>query len=422
MQRLWVFVRDRGNARGGGAVFAAVAITASVPGLVVGAQLLAALIVTPAELGTIRWIESVLAILLLLASCGMPAVAFREAALHKERSALGRLLVRTSAPAIVASLCIVVIGVVSMAWTTFTLARELFQLLVIALGLLIPASVARTEIAVIQGAGLARRYWLGVLGLAIAGILVLTASTRELGVQGWIAGRYVCEIALAVILGRTIVGAGTRSTVSDGAVRLSPKNLLRAGFAANLALVLRALCDNIPILLLRRQETPADEIGFFGLATLLMFAPALLMSGFVQVNVPKLVVVHEDRLGFRGTLHKTIRSLILSASAGLVVLWVISLWLKAHALSGYSRAWIAIILLSGSLPFRAIILASGCALVARARYASSSWATVLEFALVLSAVALLHPDTASGMAVIVLIASAGAALLSSVILRRQARF
>jgi len=97
-------------------------VTLSVQGIVIGSQLLAAFLVSPEVLGAIRWLESAFAILLLVASCGMPAVAFRETALCEGSFARRRLFVRAISPTLAVAFLIFFAG----CWT-YLVDRSLLQ-------------------------------------------------------------------------------------------------------------------------------------------------------------------------------------------------------------------------------------------------------------------------------------------------------
>ena len=396
-------------------------VTLSVQGIVIGSQLLAAFLVSPEVLGAIRWLESAFAILLLVASCGMPAVAFRETALCEGSFARRRLFVRAISPTLAVAFLIFFAGCWTYLVDRSLLQNGLWVWLIAATGVLFPANVARVGIAMIQGAQLARSYWLSLMIIALAGTTVLVWAAFAYGIKGWVAGRYAVECALAIfviiIFFRQISGSNR-----DSQRNLGLRSLLGFGVAANFALTIRAFCDNLPILLLKSGATTPMDLGFFGFASLLLFAPLLLMSVFMQLHTPKLVALHRQPKEFRGELSHLRNMLLTCGGLGLLSMALFAMVLRFVVESAYEGAALAMFILAGTLPFRAIIMTSGAALVACGRYGTSSIITFLEVMFIVVIAVLAEVTTANAMATTVLSASVASALLAVLFIQWNDRF
>ena len=119
------------------------AVTISVQGLVIGGQLLVAFVVSPEELGAIRWLESAFAILLIAASCGIPSIAFREAALCSGPVARSRLFRRSVFLPLVLALLVIFVGTASYFRWASEFHDDAWLYLLAASGVLLPANTAR---------------------------------------------------------------------------------------------------------------------------------------------------------------------------------------------------------------------------------------------------------------------------------------
>lgn len=400
---------------------AVLAVTVSVQGIVIGSQFLAAFLVSPEELGAIRWLESAFVILLLVASCGMPSVAFREAALCEDSSARRHLFVKAVWPTLAFGFLIVMSGCLVYLVAPSMFDGGLWVMLLVASGVILPANVARVGIAMIQGAQVARSYWHMLLVLAFVGIALLVWATFSHGIQGWIVGRYVEEGGLALFVA-TVFLRRVSGLNCDFQRSFSARSLLRFGVAANFALIIRAFCDSLPILLLKSSAIRPVELGLFGFAGLLLFAPLLLMSVFMQLHTPKLVVLHRQPRQFKEALGHMRNVLLTCAGFGVLAIALFGLGLRFIVTSAYAESVSAIFMLAGTLPFRAVIMTGGAALVACGRNGTSSIVTFSEIIVIVIMVILVEIGTASAMAALVLSASIASAFLAVFFIHWNDRF
>lgn len=375
-------------------------MTLSVQGLVVGGQLLAALLLTPAEMGSLRWLESVIAVSLLAVSMGMPAITFREVAARHEPETRAAVLRRTLQPAAICAA--VLLGVAVVWWFSSGGLTGDMHLLALCAGLMLPANAARVCIGYIQGASEAGVYVWRLMWMSAAGLACLLALTAVWGLQGWIAGRYVAEIGLAAGLMWALRSVLRRRAAAETAPGMA---LWRSGATINVAFLVRVLCDNLPLILMGWLGVARSEMGYFGLAYLVMMGPLLLLTTYAQNMTPRLVQASDSGNALQQVLRTMqLRMLGLAGLSGLGLALLIGGGL--HAFGGaYREAGFTVVIVAAALPARALALAWGAAFVARAAYAQSLKVSAIECAVLASAFASVSPSGANAVAGIVVLAS-----------------
>ena len=396
------------------------AVTISVQGLVIGGQLLVAFVVSPEELGAIRWLESAFAILLIAASCGIPSIAFREAALCSGPVARSRLFRRSVFLPLVLALLVIFVGTASYFRWASEFHDDAWLYLLAASGVLLPANTARVGIAIIQGAQVARLYWRWLVVVTLVGVAVLVGGGFLHGLRGWIAGRYLVEFGLAMFVAIALIRRDRQHELdSVFGIHSSWQALFKVGASANLALMTRVLSDNLPILLLKAYALRQVELGWFGFAGLILFAPLLLMSVLMHHFLPSLVMLHKEPEAFRYTLGNTNKALMLCAVLGALCVAFFALLIHFVASQSYADSAPAILLLAVTLPFRARIMTAGSALVAHGQYGTALALNLLEVVAMLILMAVFKADTATTMAAVVLCNTIISAVVFAVLINRK---
>ncbi len=403
------FLDLRDSLRRGGAadVAAVLSVTVSVQGLIVASQFLIAFMVKPEQLGLIRWLEASFAVALLATSCGMPSISFRLAALHTGTEGRIDLVARATMLTSLA-VALVLLGslVVYSTFRSMATGPDWATLLAMA-GALWPANIARVGVAIVQGGQLSQRLWARLLAFSGAAVLALCTLTWQFGVEGWVVGRYGVELGLAALVVHALLPSGARPGHVLRQRLHDLRGLLWMGTTANFAFLIRAVSDNLPILLLRASLGTSEELGWFGFASLAIFMPTLLLSVLVQAQLPGLVQSVGDAPGFSRSLSGLQRRLLYGAAAGACLIFAFALLVSWRLLfSAYSAAVWPLCILGASLPLRALILTAGAAAVAHGRYAISSILAIVEMIVVSCFAWSGHGSGATDMSLAVLGASA----------------
>ena len=388
-------------------VAAVLAVTVSVQGLIVLGQFLIAFLIKPEQLGLIRWLESAFAIALLATSCGMPSVAFREAALCTSAEARIQLIAQS---AVLTSATVTLLFLVaSVAYISVDRASTVdeWAVLIPMAGVLWPANIARIGVAMVQGGQLSKVVWPRLLVFSGAGVGLLCGITWLTGVKGWVTGRFVIELGLALLVVHTLVPQRPRLHLLFPDRRQRLRDVFLRGSSANFAFLIRAVSDNLPILLLRATLGAQSELGWYGFASLAIFLPTLLLSVLMQAKLPGLIQSVHNHTEFRKKQSRAQTHLLIGAVFGSCLLFGLAIFLhRTTVLANYAAAALPLLILGLSLPFRALILSAGAATVAHGRYAISSVLALAEIFVVLVVWFFGAANTATEMAVAVFGASA----------------
>jgi hypothetical protein len=358
------------------------ALTISVQGLVVAAQLFAAGFVEPTVLGRIRWLESAFAITLLATSCGMPSLVFRESAMTDREGHRSRLLIDAAVLTALATLVTVLAGFVMWNYVRRPAWDWAGWALIVMAIALIPANAARIAVAVVQGSQQSRQHAPRLAVISGAGVLVLSVGAAWGATTIWVGLRVVVESILATVLWQRLLVARALAGWSRGCPgRLY--GLFRTGFGANYAFLVRVLADNLPLLLLPIVLGQGTEVGWYGFANLVLFAPMLLMSTAMQSRLPALIRSIRNVTEFTALAGAATRHLM-----AIAMLWCVAILAFAgilHAgwlMPSYSGAAAPLAVLTLGLPARALVLRAGAAAVAQGWFARSSVLALCEILVV----------------------------------------
>jgi O-antigen/teichoic acid export membrane protein len=216
--------------------------------------------------------------------------------------------------------------------------------------------------------------------LTIIAIVAVSISAKYGGVEGWVMGRYIGEgvvlIGFAHSVRYYLMGVRFSRDVLPG------WSVVVLGMTANLALFVRLLCDNLPILTLAAAKIPTDQIGFFGLATLVMMGPNLILAVTMQVELPRVVSVLSDDLLVHERFRKLLRNML--GIALLCLGLVLFAWLVNREMLHlqYTPTINALAVMSFALPVRAITLSIGTMFTALGKYRFSVYVNLAELIVV----------------------------------------
>lgn len=406
-------------------LFSIFAVIVAVQGVVVVAQLLVAFRVNPSDLGIIRWVESVFAIFLMLASWGMPPVLFRQAALYSDSAAHYLIFKRGAVISVSFSLLFITVAVFYWLFSRYLKNLDSRAIWLCAMGgVLLPASTSRIGVAIIQGAQLTSIYWRRLLLTSIISIFFLLLGVWIWGLIGWILARYVSEFLLVSIVFFGFYyskGAGSIATCRD--VLLDFSRLIHVGAIANVALLTRTIADNFPILLLGIFASNADELGYWGLTSLFVFAPQLLLSVYAQNLTPQLVrSFKEAELEGVEILKIARRSFLRVGILAASLFCVISLLLTLLPGSRYMNAWSTIFVVGLFFPVRAVLAVNGAVLMALPNYRAALLINIIEVIVLLVFVVVFKTGMAMELALFCGLASVFGAAFSMFFTRSKNLF
>lgn len=377
-----------------------------VQGVPIVSLLLFSFIAAPELLGSIRWLESMIALALIVVSLGLPSISLRRAALDGSVATTGSILLNGSIAGVWTTLFLAVMLVpfykhldVSVdafadAWTVCLLAVTLLA-----------AQSSRLALAIQQGRCDLRATLWKLAMLASAAVLSLPVLAMRFGALGWMAGRILFELGLLVVLARAVIPPGSFSSVVKSIASSEIIGLLRAGLSVNYSIVLRVVADNLPLILLGFAASSTSELGLFSFANLLMFVPLFHIAVLSQSALPELVGAingsDSDRLA--RCLAAFSRDLLVCAWIwGLFMVMAAAVLSGGLALTDYSSAAPVIVLLAMGLWGRTIIFRAGAVNVATGNYGASALMAISEIVVISVCFAIIPAPNATVVAGVVL--------------------
>lgn len=352
-------------------------LTACIQGGVMISQFLAAFYLTPNQVGVIRTVESILSIVVLGTSVGAPTLAIREIAALRDDAARAALLKRL----ICMELIVGALAIAGMLLARSLVHGAMLHYASMIAGVALLSNTIRVIAAFVQGIQKAASFSVRVIILTVIALLAVSLSSWYGGVEGWVIGRYIGEGVVLIGFAHAVrhylagVGGFGRNVLPDW-------HIVVLGITANLALFIRLLCDNLPILALAAAKIPTDQIGFFGLATLVMMGPNLILAVTMQVELPRVVSVLSDADLVHERFRKLLRNML---GIAFLFLGLIALvWFVNRELIHlrYTPTINALFIMSFVLPIRAITLSIGTMFTALGKYRVSVYVSLAELAIV----------------------------------------
>jgi O-antigen/teichoic acid export membrane protein len=343
---------------------------ASVQGVTYVSQVLVAKGLSPREFGSIRSIEAVLATVLVLGGLGMPTLAARYAAEMADDAARGHLLRQLLGLSIAASL--------TCAAATSLAAGYLFpEPTASALRALSLVTALTACSRVVQGYALGAKRIVTVsiltVFLSLVSLPTLVALTWWRSLYGWVAGRYVTEALLAVVLGLSVHGALFHSG-RPVVVGPSVAGLARLGFPIALSLLLRTGQDAVGLLALNVLRAPAPVIGHMGLGSLMVSALAVVPGAVASLVLPSMTQKRHVSADSRRFLWTSVSwGLWLTAPASALICFAGPLAL-GRLLPAYAEAGPVLQVMALMAPCRAVVSMAGSCLLAHLNVEFGLWA------------------------------------------------
>ncbi len=381
----------------------------AVQGTVLVSQSLSTLILNPSEIGSIRTFESVVSVLVIVAGFGAPTLAMRDTAaanIEHRGEAIRNLLILP-----IIGIAIVAILLLATLLLDFDFVQPLKELAAFALFLILSINITRLVSAISQGLMIVPRIYIVVFIGSLLAIAAHLVGAGQKTLFSWISGRVVGELILAV----SILAASMKYWPKiQWTRRFQFLPLLKtAGRATlvNFSLIFRMAADAAPIVLLGIYSAASDDIGNFGVATLLMTFATLPLTIITQNGLPQLVSADGSRQP--ELIHILKRRLLLgSGLIAAIIIAVISL-LRFAIETEYDDALLAAMILTATLPLKSYVVFSGTILLAYNRYILALITNFLELLLIALIFIVLGQQADIELAVIAVIAGAS---LSSFVL------
>jgi O-antigen/teichoic acid export membrane protein len=238
----------------------------------------------PREFGTLRRLEDSLRLVLMLATFGLPSVTLRLIAQNADeearRAITGRLIKLAAAVGLGA--CLLAAGL-----SRFYLSGEAAAYFVGLVWVVLVSGLGRLGMSYFQGDRQFRRVAKVAITCSAFGLLTPLALTAAFGLRGWVAGRYVGELLLTAAILALLSGRFSLR----GAARGGPsyRKLLLMGAVESCSLTAGAAYHSAGLLALGYWGPGGDEVGYYGLGTLLLLAVALPTSAISMTALPQLI-------------------------------------------------------------------------------------------------------------------------------------
>ena len=311
------------------------------------ALVLLAMLVSVQDFGAVKVADSVLSIVILIGSLGIPSHLLCNAQFHRKH---GSPLLLRALTSVVAAAAMAGAGALLVLWSA-RLVTDAHQLLVLVelvwIGTLGAAN--RTAAAYLQGTTHLLQAARIVAMAAVFGLIVCAGLTAAWGVQGWILGRYASEtLALGVLVVTCDVSLrGAAPSMSE------MFSLVRTTVPIAVSLILRALLDTLPIFVLASVGASGD-VGAFGLATVAGAGVGMLTAAVATVAAPKLAAVRHDVRSARSVIVRGASVNVIIAVAGVLALCLMWPLILTKVFPTYSAAMPIATVLLWAVPIRTL--------------------------------------------------------------------
>lgn len=336
-------------------------MTVCIQGGIIVSQFMTAFFITPSEMGIIRAIESVLSILILVGGLGMQSLSIREVAVNQDKinqiNVLRNIYMLISLGALLTVFSVIIVR-------SFSNQSIMLDHIVMISGVVFIANAIRVTSGFAQGAGLVGKTYLHMMFATIASQALNVVVASQWGVTGWIIGRYISElITLTVIIWiiNKLVGVFNHyAPISSKQI----KQLLYDGFKINIALIVKLIGDNVPILMMVALKLPNDKIGFFGLAILAINSSMLPIVISAQRAFPKMSSYRFKPKELAGITKMLVKICLKLAFLSFIILFIGSILMYKILAGVYADAFLLTAVLCLTIPLKSIALAYGTNLVA----------------------------------------------------------
>jgi O-antigen/teichoic acid export membrane protein len=319
-------------------------------------QIILARLLNPADFGVVRTVEATLVVLLMAGSLGTPTLAVRYAPeLHAQRSgALLRQLL------LLAFLGTTIVAIAVMAGTLLFGGGPIGATLRVIVWSIVFASGARVIYGFQQGRLDVRGIANVVIAVALVSITFTSLLAARYGLNGWVGGRLAGDAVLMAgslwVVRKYLFGPPVTPTHAN-------RDLVTFGAAITLSFALRAGVDACALIILNIKGVNPEQVGYFGLGTLVATAILVLPGAFGALVLPRMVKRQKSQSGpaymwwaMKWSLVFTVPLCVLLVIAGPVLLRTV--------LPEYAPGALVIALLIALAPLRAAGAMAGNQLLA----------------------------------------------------------
>ncbi|VVE50122.1 hypothetical protein PCE31107_04647 [Pandoraea cepalis] len=244
-------------------------------------------------------------------------------------------------------------------------------------GIAVLTNSVRVLAGFVQGTQTAPSVSVILIASTFGSVCVVTGVAHAYSISGWIAGRYLGEMIVLSALVWHLRGYLFRRPILVNQ-SLPSLTLISLGVSANVAQFVRLLCDNLPILGMTAAKVKTDQIGHFGLATLVLMGPTLIFAVIAQVELPQIVLVRTEHGAVARRMRRLMRSLLRSALLFSGIFIVIGVFNRLIFHFPIGDTLDLLIVLSMALPLRVTSLAIGTVLMALRQYKLSVYINSVE--------------------------------------------
>jgi O-antigen/teichoic acid export membrane protein len=350
-------------------------VTVCIQGGIIISQFIAAFFITPSEIGVIRAIESVLSILVLIGGFGMQSLSIREVSANQ--GWMNRFgILRDIYIIIIFGALLVIFGVFLL--HEFFIDTIVVNNILLITGVVLLTNAIRVTSGFTQGTGIVGKTYSYLIVSTIATLAINVIAASYWSVIGWIIGRYISEfLTLLVLISITYKLVGPINHYPPISVE-KIKILLCDGLKINIALVVKLIGDNVPILMMAALKFPTEKIGFLGLALLAINSSMLPLAVLAQRAFPLMSSHGFQSKEIKILTKKLVRTSFKLAFLVSVILSVMSVLLYEMFGGVYKEAFLLTAALSWSVPLKSIALAYGTNLVATSQLDAAIRVNLIE--------------------------------------------
>jgi O-antigen/teichoic acid export membrane protein len=280
---------------------------------------------------------------------------------------------------------------------------------------LVLTASSRTALNYFQGVGRISVIARLSIYCSIASFGAVAALVAVFGIRGWIFGRYVGEVLL---LGMTLLALRHRLRFQGFLPLSSIGRLWRRGAVISTGFLVRTAQDNGVTLALAWLGA-SQQVGFYGLAGLLLTPVLLVPSVIGNLALPRFVSLHKDMTRLRPEIRRFALATMSVALFGAIAAVAVIPSVIKIIFPEYSPALSVLYILILSIPLRALNSIAGALLMADDRNGTALLINVVSLTIAVGCCAVLIPYAGSvGAAWAVLIADVCASVMCAVTTRR----
>lgn len=288
----------------------------SIQGAAYLSQFILAGLLSAESFAIVRTVESALQLLSTIAPWGMSLLVVRLASQGNSDEESRRLLSSYMGLAGLTALLLAGVGSLVLVWANGkTVLSSYFAILI---WIAVPVSLSRTALNYFYG-----REKFGLISVltfatSALSLLVLVVLTQNWQLDGWVASRYVTELAIlvvAIVFIREKIGS--RFVAKAKAIEA-----LAEGAAISLSLIFRSAIENVPFLILAYLTANQKEVAIYGLCTLLISGGMVLPASINSVLLPRYGSMLKNDSSKFSLLHVKYERYVVLSGVGVALLLI----------------------------------------------------------------------------------------------------